>query len=138
MDAPSQEKCNHRGTEAQSYDLSQAVIGAAIEVHRELGPGLLESVYELAMVHELGALGLEVARQIEVPVVYKGVNLGAVHRIDLMVERRLLLELKAVASLDPVHTAQMLTYLRLLDIPTGLLINFNTNQLRQGIKRVAR
>ena len=132
-----EEECNHRGTESQSFAISERVIGAAIAVHRELGPGLLEGVYELAVLHELRLLGLEVARQVEVPVIYKGVNLGATYRIDLLVERELLLELKSVSALDPVHTAQILTYLRLMKLRTGLLINFNTSQLRHGIKRLA-
>jgi GxxExxY protein len=123
MDRADENKCNHRGTEAQRFDLSERVIGAAMAVHRELGPGLLEGVYELAMLHELGLLGLEAGRQVEVPVIYKGVDLGAKYRIDLVVE--------------PVHAAQVLTYLRLMDLRTALLINFNTNQLRQGIKRLA-
>ncbi|KQV53175.1 GxxExxY protein [Pelomonas sp. Root1217] len=137
MDALEVEKCNHRGTEAQRFDLSERVIGAAIAVHRELGPGLLEGVYELAMLHELQLLGLSAARQVEVPVVYKGVDLGAKYRIDLLVEGQLLVELKAVSSLEPVHSAQALTYLRLMKLRAGLLINFNTSQLRHGIKRLA-
>jgi GxxExxY protein len=136
MGAMGESKCNHRGTEAQRFDLSERVIGAALAVHRALGPGLLEGVYELAMLHELRLLGLKVTRQIEVPVVYKGVDLGAKYRIDLLVEMELLLELKSVAALEPVHAAQVLTYLRLMNLRTGLLINFNTNQLRQGIKRL--
>ncbi|MGM9483224.1 GxxExxY protein [Roseateles sp. NT4] len=127
---------SHRGTEAQSFDVSQAVIAAAIEVHRELGPGLLESIYEAAMDVELASRGLRVERQIEVPIVYKGEPLGAAYRVDLLVERQLVVELKAVDSLAPVHTAQLLTYLRLLKVPAGLLINFNHAQLKQGLKRV--
>ncbi|MDR7333084.1 GxxExxY protein [Roseateles asaccharophilus] len=137
MSVLEEEKCNHRGTEAQRYYLSERVIGAAMSVHRELGPGLLEGVYELAVVHELGLIGLRVARQVEVPVIDKGVDLGAKYRIDLLVEGELLLELKSVSALEPVHTAQMLTYLRLLSLRTGLLINFNVSQLRSGIKRIA-
>jgi len=131
-------QCNHRGTEAQSYELSEAVIGAAIEVHRELGPGLLESAYESALCHELELRGLSFQRQLEVPIVYKGVALAQVYRVDLLVEKQLLLELKAVETLDAVHTAQVLTYLKLLDLHAGLLINFNCAQLRLGLKRVAR
>jgi GxxExxY protein len=136
MGGITEHKCNHRGTEAQRYALSEQVIGAAMAVHSELGPGLLEGVYELALVHELGLIGLRVDRQVEVPVIYKGVDLGAKYRIDLLVEGQLLLELKAVAALDPVHSAQMLTYMRLMKLRTGLLINFNTSQLRHGIKRL--
>jgi GxxExxY protein len=128
---------SHRGTEAQRYRVTDAVIASAIEVHRELGPGLLESIYEAAMNIELRLRGLNVERQVEVPMLYKGESLGSSYRVDLLVERDLVVELKAVDRLAPVHTAQLLTYLRLLKVPTGLLINFNQAQLRQGIKRVA-
>jgi GxxExxY protein len=128
---------SHRGTEAQRYRVTDAVIASAIEVHRELGPGLLESIYEAAMGIELRLRGVAVERQVEVPMLYKGESLGASYRVDLLVERELVVELKAVDRLAPVHTAQLLTYLRLLKVPTGLLINFNNAQLRQGIKRVA-
>ena len=128
---------SHRGTEAQRYRVTDEVIASAIEVHRELGPGLLESVYEAAMNIELRMRGLNAARQVEVPMFYKGESLGSSYRVDLLVERELVVELKAVDRLAPVHTAQLLTYLRLLKVPTGLLINFNHAQLRQGIKRVA-
>lgn len=134
----SESKCNHRGTEAQSFELSEAIIGAAIEVHRELGPGLLEAAYESALCHELGLLGISYQRQLEVPVVYKGVALAQSYRVDLLVEGQLVLELKSVDALDAVHTAQLLTYLKLLNLHTGLLINFNCAQLRQGLKRVVR
>ena len=117
--------------------MTDAVIASAIEVHRELGPGLLERIYEAAMNIELRLRGLNVERQVEVPMLYKGESLGSSYRVDLLVERDLVVELKAVDRLAPVHTAQLLTYLRLLKVPTGLLINFNQAQLRQGIKRVA-
>ena len=128
---------SHRGTEAQRYRVTDEVIASAIEVHRELGPGLLESIYEAAMNIELRLRGLDVERQVEVPMLYKGELLGASYRVDLLVERELVVELKAVDRLAPVHTAQLLTYLRLLKVPTGLLINFNQAQLRQGLKWVA-
>ena len=128
---------SHRGTVAQRYRVTDAVIASAIEVHRELGPGLLERIYEAAMNIELRLRGLNVERQVEVPMLYKGESLGSSYRVDLLVERDLVVELKAVDRLAPVHTAQLLTYLRLLKVPTGLLINFNQAQLRQGIKRVA-
>ncbi|WP_457352342.1 GxxExxY protein [Roseateles sp. P5_D6] len=128
---------SHRGTEAQSYAVTETVIAAAIEVHRELGPGLLESIYEAAMDIELRIRGLKVDRQVEVPMLYKGELLGSSYRVDLLIERQLVVELKAVERLAPIHTAQLLTYLRLLKVPTGLLINFNHAQLRQGLQRVA-
>ncbi len=128
---------SHRDTEAQRYRVSEAVIAAAIEVHRELGPGLFESVYEAAMEIELKDQGLLVQRQLEVPMTYKGQALGSSYRVDLVVEKELVVELKAVERLAPVHTAQVLTYLRLLKLRTGLLINFNHAQLRQGLKRIA-
>ncbi|MBB4843025.1 GxxExxY protein [Paucibacter oligotrophus] len=130
-------QCNHRGTEAQSFDVSELTIGAAIEVHRELGPGLLEAAYEAALCAEFALRGIQFRRQIEMPIVYKGVPLAQSYRVDLIVEESLVLELKAVERLEAVHTAQLLTYLKLLNLPTGLLINFNCAQLRQGLKRVA-
>ena len=128
---------SHRGTEAQRYSVTDVVIASAIEVHRELGPGLLESVYEAAMDIELRLRGLKVERQVDVPMIYKGETLGSSFRIDLVVERQLVVELKAVERLAHIHTAQLLTYLRLLKMSTGLLINFNHAQLRQGLRRVA-
>ena len=128
---------SHRDTETQRYAVSDAVIAAAIEVHRELGPGLFESVYEAALVVEMESRGLSVQRQIDVPVVHKGVQLGSHYRVDLLVEGQLVLELKAVDQLAPIHTAQVLTYLRLLNLKSGLLINFNQAQLKQGLRRVS-
>jgi len=128
---------SHRGTEAQRYRVSDTVIAAAIEVHKELGPGLFESAYEAAMDIELKARGVEVQRQLEVPMTYKGQPLGSSYRVHLVVERELVVELKAVERLAPVHTAQVLTYLRLLKLRAGLLINFNHAQLRQGVKRIS-
>ncbi|MCE4537304.1 GxxExxY protein [Pelomonas sp. P7] len=128
---------SHRGTEAQRYRVSDAVIAAAIEVHKELGPGLFESAYEAAMDIELKSRGLAVERQLEVPMTYKGQPLGSSYRVDLVVDRELVVELKAVECLAPVHTAQVLTYLRLLKLRSGLLINFNHAQLRHGVKRIA-
>jgi len=116
--------------------LSGQVIGAAIEVHRLLGPGLLESAYELALERELGMLGIEVRRQVPVPLQYKGVNLGDGFRIDMLVNELLLIEIKATEQLMPLHEAQLLTYLRLTGKRHGLLINFNVPTLKNGIKRV--
>ena len=117
--------------------LSEAIIGAAIEVHRELGPGLLESAYEECLCHELTLRGLRFKRQVELPVVYKGIKLDCGYKIDLIVEDEIVLELKTVDKLAPVHEAQLLTYLRLSGKRVGLLINFNVPVLRQGIKRMA-
>jgi GxxExxY protein len=116
---------------------SGEVIGAAIEVHRTLGPGLLESAYELAFERELQLRGLTVERQKAVLLEYKGVVLGDAFRIDLLVNDALLVELKSVEKLLPLHEAQLLTYLRLTGRPLGLLINFNVKTLKEGIRRVA-
>lgn len=116
--------------------LSHVVIGAAIEVHRALGPGLLKSAYLDGLCSELASRGVLFERQVEVPVRYKGRILNSLYRVDLVVDERLLVELKAVESLLPVHRAQLLTYLRLLGMPLGLLINFNVVTLASGVKRV--
>ena len=115
--------------------LSEKVIGAAIEVHRVLGPGLLESAYEKCLCHELAERRLVFERQVPVPVSYKGIAIECGYRADLVVERALLVELKAVEKILPIHHAQVLTYLRLSGIRTGLLMNFNTKVLKDGIKR---
>lgn len=116
-------------------ELTEQIIGAAIEVHRELGPGLLESVYERALCHELGLRNLLVQRQIPVPLRYKGIDLECSFRIDIMVQNTVVLELKSIAHLLPVHEAQLLTHMRLTKKPVGLLINFNVPVLKQGIVR---
>ncbi len=115
--------------------LTRAVIGAAIEVHRALGPGLLESVYERCLCHELTLRNIPFQSQVPVPVVYKGLQLGKELQIDIVVDNRLILELKAVEELEPIHEAQLLTYLRLSSISLGLLINFNVRLLKDGIRR---
>ena len=115
--------------------LTETVIGAAIEVHRVMGPGLLESVYERCLSHELTLRGIEHVRQQPLPVVYKGMPLDADLRLDIVIPDRLLLELKSVESLQPIHEAQLLTYLKLSGIRLGLLINFNVLLLKDGIKR---
>ena len=120
----------------EEKELSGDVIGAAIEVHRVLGPGLLESAYELALERELILRGHSIERQKPVPLEYKGTALGDGFRIDLLVDDRLLLEIKAVEGLLPRHDAQLLTYLRLTGKRVGLLINFNERTLKEGIKRV--
>lgn len=115
--------------------LSRQVIGCAIEVHKALGPGLLESAYEECLVHELVLQGIPHRRQHPLPIEYKGVRLDCGYRIDVLVEDKLVLELKAVERLLGIHEAQVLTYLRLARVPAGLLINFNVPRLRDGIKR---
>jgi len=113
------------------------VINAAIVVHRALGPGLLESVYELALAYELRERDICFVRQAEVPVAYRGNDLGVGFRADMIVEKGLLLEFKAVDAFSNVHLAQVMTYLRLLNIKRGLLLNFNTRLMKDGIKRVS-
>lgn len=116
-------------------DLTKRIIGAAIEVHREVGPGLLESTYELCLARELSSAGLRAERQVELPVVYKGDRLDAGYRIDILVEGLVVLELKAIESLLPVHTAQLITYLKLARMPVGLLLNFNVERMTDGVTR---
>ena len=117
-------------------DVTEAVIGAAIEVHRELGPGLLESAYEACLYYELTQRGLEVLRQVKLPLVYKGLTLDIGYKLDLLVQRSVIIEIKAVDCLEPIHEAQLLSYLRLSDCKVGLLINFNVRILRDGLKRM--
>jgi len=116
--------------------ISGAVIEAAVEVHRELGPGLLESVYEAALVMELGARSLLVARQQRIPLSYKGRSLGKDLILDLLVEERVVVEVKAVRALDAVHEAQLLSYLKLSRCRVGLLMNFNMDTMRRGVRRM--
>ncbi len=116
-------------------ELTHAIIGAAIEVHRQLGPGLLESAYEECLARELSLRALRFERQRAVPVVYKDVKLECGYRMDILVEDRIVLELKSVEALAPVHEATILTYLRLSGRSLGLLINFNVAILKDGIRR---
>jgi len=115
--------------------LTGKVIGFAIEVHRNLGPGLLESTYQQCLAHELHINGVNFKKEIPLPVEYKDVRLDCGYRIDMLVEDRLIIELKAVKQLSDIHTAQILTYMKLAKISTGLLINFNVKRLKDGIKR---
>ena len=117
-------------------DLSYKIIGLAMEVYKTLGPGLLESAYEKALVHELNLAGIPVQSQVGVEMSYKGVNIGEGLRLDLLVDNQIIVELKSVEELKPVHHKQLLTYLRLMDKRLGLLINFNVTDIMQGIKRV--
>jgi len=115
--------------------ITEKIIGCAIEVHRELGPGLLESAYEECLAYELRQAGLNVERQVSVPVIYRDVKLDYGYRIDLLVEKVVVIELKTVDVINPVHEAQILTYMKFSNKATGLLINFNVMRLKEGIKR---
>ena len=116
--------------------LTEKIIGSAIEVHRQLGPGLLESAYEECLCYELTHNGLSVRRQVPLPVVYKAIRLDCGYQIDVLVEEKVVLELKTVERLIPVHDAQLLTYLKLSGVPTGLLLNFYSPVLKDGIRRL--
>ena len=115
--------------------LTEKVIGCAIEVHRNLGPGLLESAYEACLAHELESQGIAFKTQVPLPVEYKGIEIDCGYRMDVMVNGELILELKSVDKLTGVHEAQILTYMRLARVSTGLLINFNVRLLKDGLKR---
>ena len=123
-------------TPSERDPLTDQVIGFAIEVHRHLGPGLLESAYEECLCYELNEHGIGFKRQMPLPVVYKSVRLDCGYRIDIVVENRLILELKSTERLLPIHEAQVLTYMRLSGVSTGLLLNFNTPVLKDGIRRL--
>jgi GxxExxY protein len=120
----------------QLNDLTHAIIGAAMKVHRTLGPGLLESAYEACLEYELTKLGLRVERQKPIPIIYDGVHLECGFRADLLVEGRVVVECKAKETLHPIDVAQVLSHLRLLQLHVGLLINFNVLVLKDGVKRV--
>jgi GxxExxY protein len=129
---------NRRDAETQSFkQITEKVIGACIEIHRTLGPDLLESAYEECLCYELARLGIKFERQVPLPVKYKDVNLDCGYRLDLVVESKIVLELKAVEQLLPIHNAQLLTYLKLSGLTLGLLVNFNVPLLKDGIKRIA-
>ena len=115
--------------------LTEAIIGAAIEVHKELGPGLLESAYAACLCHELMLRGFPFEQERPMPITYKGLQIDCGYRIDILVDGRVVVELKAVQELVPVHDAQLLTYLRLSGMRVGLLINFNVPVLKDGIRR---
>ena len=122
--------------DTREHELSAAIIGAAIEVHRVLGPGLLESAYQAALARELALRGLEFEREVSLPVVYKGAQLDCGYRLDFVVEERVIVELKSVENIEPIHLAQLMTYLRLSGKRLGLLLNFNVPQMKEGIRRV--
>jgi GxxExxY protein len=116
--------------------LTSEIIGAAIEIHKTLGPGLLESAYEECLCREFDIRGISYERQKELPVEYKGMKLNCGYRLDVVVAKNVILELKACESLEPIHKAQLMTYLKLTGIKVGLLINFNVSVLKNGIKRL--
>jgi len=117
-------------------ELSEKIIGAAIEVHRELGPGLLESTYEACLAHELNLQGIKAVRQKKQPIHYKGLEIDEAYRIDVIVEDQIILELKVVDQLNDIHMAQLLTYLKLSGCTLGYLMNFNVPLMKDGIRRV--
>ena len=119
------------------YDrITEAIIGSAIEIHKFLGPGLLESAYEACLSYSLSQKGLNVERQKPLPLEYQGVKLDCGYRLDLMVQRSVIVELKSVQKIEPIHEAQLLSYLKLAQIKVGLLINFNVCVLTRGLKRM--
>jgi GxxExxY protein len=120
----------------QLNSLSENIIGSAIEVHRQLGPGLLESAYQNCLLYELTKRGLNVEMEKSLPIIYKDIKLDHGYRIDLLVDNRVVIEIKAVESLTDVHTAQMMTYLKLGNYQLGLILNFHVTVLKAGIKRL--
>ena len=116
--------------------ITETIISGAINVHRTLGPGLLESAYEACMVYELAQAGLKVEQQKPLPIVYREVKLECGYRLDLMIENEVIIEIKSIEKLKPIHQAQLLSYLKLSECKVGLLINFNVKVLKDGIKRV--
>jgi GxxExxY protein len=128
---------NHRDTETQRLNqITEKIIGCAISVHRGLGPGLLESAYEECLCYELTEAILKFGRQVALPVIYKGVKLDCGYRMDLVVENLVIVEIKAVENIIPVHEAQLLSYLKLANKPIGLLMNFHVSVLKNGIRRI--
>ena len=125
---------NHRVTEEQRDPLTEEVIGAAITVHRVLGPGLLESAYEECLCHELNERGIDFKRQVALPVCYKKVKLDCGYRTDVVVDQSLIVEIKTIEKILPIHEAQLLTYLKLSGVRTGLIVNFNVPMLKDGIR----
>jgi GxxExxY protein len=125
-----------KDTKNRGLVVSHEVIGAAIEVHRHLGPGLLESVYQAALSRELWLRRIRFEQQVSVRIEYKGLRLRTAVRLDLLVEESVVVEIKAVEHLAPIHRSQLLTYLKVTGYPVGLLINFNVPLIRQGIKRI--
>ena len=127
---------NVMATGRQENEISGMIIGAAIEVHKKLGPGLLESAYEECLCRELHLRGIEFERQVPLPLNYKGIDLDCSYRLDLLVEDKVIVELKSIEGLEPIHEAQMLTYLKLRNAWLGLIINFNVMMLKDGVRRL--
>jgi GxxExxY protein len=119
----------------ETNQITEKIIGCAIEVHKNLGPGLLESAYEECLYYELNNLGLHVKRQLALPLVYKEVKLDAGYRIDLLIESKVIVEIKSVEAIAEIHKAQLMTYMKLANIKIGLLMNFNVSRLKDGIVR---
>ena len=117
--------------------LTEKIIGCAIEVHKGIKPGLLESAYEECLAYELAQAGLSFQRQVHLPVSYKGVHLDCGYKLDLVVEGKIILELKAVERIMPIHEAQLLSYLRMMNLKLGLILNFHSSAMKNGIKRIA-
>ncbi len=118
--------------------ITQIIIGCAIEVHRHLGPGMLESAYQICLIHELEKSGLDIKTEFPVPVIYKDIKLEKGYRIDILVENKIAVELKSVDAIIDIHHAQILTQMKFADLPLGLLINFNVKLFKNGIKRFTR
>ncbi len=127
---------NAEGSAATLNSITQQIIGAAIRVHQALGPGLLESAYEACLAFELAEMGFQVAQQQPLPVEYRGVRLSCGYRTDLIVDNRVIVEVKAIARIEPIHEAQLISYLRLSNRRVGLLINFNVKVLKNGVRRL--
>jgi GxxExxY protein len=127
---------HHTGTEGSSTICTHDIVGAAIEVHKRLGPGLLESAYETCLCRELYLRRIRFQQQVPLPIQYRGLNLDCGYRLDILVDRSVIIEVKAVAKVLPVHRAQVLTYLKLTGVRLGLLINFNVDVLRHGVYRI--
>ena len=127
---------DHEAIDQRTEGAARQVVDAGLKVHRSLGPGLLESAYEHCLAHELTLRGLLVRKQVAFPIRYEGSELDAGFRIDLVVDERVIVEIKAVEALNSVHKAQILTYLKLSGLRLGLLINFNVGLFRQGVKRI--
>ena len=142
MTFPEMHEMNHRGTETTEVNedkdnrISYKIIGAAIEVHKALGPGLPESAYEECLAREFSLQEISFERQKQLPLEYKGLKLDCGYRIDFLVDRSVIVELKAVESVLPIHEARLLTYLKLMNLRLGLLINFNIPVFKDGIKRI--
>jgi len=133
MDSASKRNRSHQ---SPTDSVTSAIIGSAIDVHREFGPGLLESSYEACLAHELATRGFDVKRQLAIPVSYKGIYLDCSYRADLLIEDQIIVELKTIDRFAPIHEAQIISYLRLSGKNVGLLINFHAYSIKEGLKRV--